>query len=71
MLGVGLHSYGFMDKAFWWLIAFMGSQIALIALGLIPQRHWRSFRGTAGPGAPHVPPTSQSPKRRRPEAVPA
>jgi hypothetical protein len=22
MLGVGLHSYGFMDSAFWWLIAF-------------------------------------------------
>ncbi|HEX5269436.1 MAG TPA: cytochrome c biogenesis protein CcsA, partial [Gemmataceae bacterium] len=22
MLGVGLHSYGFMDQAFWWLIAF-------------------------------------------------
>jgi ABC-type transport system involved in cytochrome c biogenesis permease subunit len=38
MLGIGLHSYGFMDKAFWWLIAFGASQAVLIVLGLIPQR---------------------------------
>jgi hypothetical protein len=29
---------------------FIGSQLALIALGLIPLRAWRSFR--AGPPAP-------------------
>jgi ABC-type transport system involved in cytochrome c biogenesis permease subunit len=34
MLGVGLHSYGFMDKAVPWLAAFVGLQIALIALNL-------------------------------------
>ncbi len=33
MLGVGLHSYGFMDQAFLWLMAFWISQLALIALG--------------------------------------
>lgn len=33
MLGVGLHSYGFMDAAFMWLMIFIGSQIAFIALG--------------------------------------
>jgi len=38
MLGIGLHSYGFMDKAFWWLAGFVVSQIALIALGLLPPR---------------------------------
>lgn len=36
MLGVGLHSYGFMDKAFPWLIAFIAVQLALIALAAIP-----------------------------------
>lgn len=34
MLGIGLHSYGFMDKAFVWLLAFSASQLALIGLGL-------------------------------------
>lgn len=38
MLGVGLHSYGFMDKAVPWLAAFMGLQIALIALTLTSPR---------------------------------
>ncbi len=36
MLGVGLHSYGFMDKAFVPLMAFIGSQIAIIALAYVP-----------------------------------
>ena len=36
MLGVGLHSYGFMDKAFVPLMAFIGSQVALIALAYLP-----------------------------------
>ena len=36
MLGVGLHSYGFMDKAFVPLMAFIGSQVVLIALAYLP-----------------------------------
>ncbi len=36
MLGVGLHSYGFMDKAFVPLMAFIGSQVAIIALAYLP-----------------------------------
>ena len=36
MLGVGLHSYGFMDKAFYALLTFMVSQLAVIAVGLLP-----------------------------------
>ena len=42
MLGVGLHSYGFMDSAFWWLAAFMGSQLLAILLVALPQAWWRS-----------------------------
>ena len=42
MLGVGLHSYGFMDAAFWWLIGFVVSQLAMIALAALPQSIWRS-----------------------------
>lgn len=38
MLGVGLHSYGFMDKAFVWLFAFILSQITIILFGIIPSK---------------------------------
>ena len=36
MLGVGLHSYGFMDKAFNPLMWFFGSQLLFIVLAYIP-----------------------------------
>jgi ABC-type transport system involved in cytochrome c biogenesis permease subunit len=49
MLGIGLHSYGSMDQAFWWLVGFILSQVILIGLGLIPQENWRSFRNLARP----------------------
>ncbi len=42
MLGVGLHSYGFMDAAFWWLAAFVVSQLAIILLAGLPRNWWRS-----------------------------
>ena len=44
MLGVGLHTYGFMESAFWWLLAFVASQLAFIALARLPLEKWRSFR---------------------------
>jgi ABC-type transport system involved in cytochrome c biogenesis permease subunit len=43
MLGIGLHSYGFTDAAFRWLMLFVGSQIAIIILGLLPAKMWKSF----------------------------
>jgi ABC-type transport system involved in cytochrome c biogenesis permease subunit len=33
MLGVGLHSYGFMNEAFQWLMLYNASQLLLIVLG--------------------------------------
>jgi len=49
MLGVGLHSYGFMDKAFWALSGFCASQLVLIGVTLLPRRFWRpaAERGAA------------------------
>jgi ABC-type transport system involved in cytochrome c biogenesis permease subunit len=44
MLGVGLHSYGFMQKAFPWLVGFMISQLALMCVAAMPLEYWRSFR---------------------------
>ena len=53
MLGIGLHSYGFMDAAFKWLMIFFISQLTIIGLGSLPLRLWRSFRGRppSGPGS--------------------
>jgi ABC-type transport system involved in cytochrome c biogenesis permease subunit len=50
MLGVGLHSYGFMDEQRTAFLSFIASQAAIIAIGLLPVGAWRSFR--AAPGRP-------------------
>ena len=42
MLGVGLHSYGFMNSAFHWLIGFAISQAIFMLLGMLPPQLWRS-----------------------------
>jgi hypothetical protein len=43
MLGIGLHSYGFTEAAFFWLMLFVVSQLLFIALGLLPVKWWKSF----------------------------
>jgi ABC-type transport system involved in cytochrome c biogenesis permease subunit len=43
MLGIGLHSYGFTEAAFKWLLCFVLSQVGFIVLGLLPLKMWRSF----------------------------
>jgi cytochrome c-type biogenesis protein CcsB len=65
MLGIGLHSYGFMDAAFWWLIAFVLSQLAMIALGCLPLNMWASFRDRAASS----PPESAGPRGGSPAPV--
>ncbi|HJU82691.1 MAG TPA: cytochrome c biogenesis protein CcsA [Holophagaceae bacterium] len=40
LLGVGLHSYGFTNSGFAWLMTFIGSQVILMALCLAPRRFW-------------------------------
>jgi len=42
LLGVGLHSYGFIESGVFWMLVFVSSQLAVIALGLLPVRAWRS-----------------------------
>jgi|TARA_B110000037_G_scaffold223120_1_gene302354 ABC-type transport system involved in cytochrome c biogenesis permease subunit len=36
LLGVGLHSYGFTESGFFWLMAFAFSQVAIICVAFIP-----------------------------------
>ncbi|HUL52016.1 MAG TPA: cytochrome c biogenesis protein CcsA, partial [Opitutaceae bacterium] len=47
MLGVGLHSYGFTQAAFNWLVAFIVFFALIIALAAVPLEKWRSFRPAA------------------------
>lgn len=51
MLGIGLHTYGFMDKAFLWLMAFISSQFFVMALAFVPPSYfsglWGSGKGNA------------------------
>ncbi|MDQ6632444.1 MAG: cytochrome c biogenesis protein CcsA, partial [Verrucomicrobiota bacterium] len=47
MLGIGLHSYGFMDAAFYWLMLFIASQVVIIILALLPPRFWVSFKNNS------------------------
>jgi ABC-type transport system involved in cytochrome c biogenesis permease subunit len=42
MLGIGLHSYGFMDAAFYALLTFDVAMVALIVIGALPLHFWRS-----------------------------
>jgi ABC-type transport system involved in cytochrome c biogenesis permease subunit len=57
MLGVGLHSYGFTDAAFWLLSTFVVSQLAFIGVALLPLDKWRSFRNAPTPAAKNLQPT--------------
>ncbi len=55
MLGIGLHSYGFMDKAFPWLVGFDISQAMLLVVTLLPLHYWASFNKSAAPKPPSGP----------------
>ncbi|MEO6182831.1 MAG: cytochrome c biogenesis protein CcsA, partial [Verrucomicrobiota bacterium] len=65
MLGIGLHSYGFMDKAAFWLVSFIVSQVLIILIAVLPPRFWASFKdsGTS------IPPSS--PKGKEPQTASA
>jgi ABC-type transport system involved in cytochrome c biogenesis permease subunit len=49
MLGIGLHSYGFVDQAFGVLLAFIISQLAIIGVGMVPQKYWRGIQAREKP----------------------
>jgi ABC-type transport system involved in cytochrome c biogenesis permease subunit len=42
MLGIGLHSYGFMPTMLKWLLVFVATQVTLIAIGSFARRHYES-----------------------------
>ena len=42
LLGVGLHSYGFTNSGFYWMLLFVLSQLFIMLLGMLPWRYWAS-----------------------------
>ena len=46
-LSVGLHSYGFTEGIALALLVFVASQLAIVALAMVPRRLWRSPRVAA------------------------
>ncbi len=68
MLGIGLHSYGFMDEASFWLFIFIGTQLLIIAIALVPPRFWASMKG---PNDSNAPPATAGPEGSAPKTVSA
>lgn len=66
MLGVGLHSYGFMDAAFKWLMLFNASQVLVMLLAAVPAHLWKSQIAPGSPGSPPSPPAPTTAPRPRP-----
>jgi ABC-type transport system involved in cytochrome c biogenesis permease subunit len=48
MLGIGLHSYGFTDSAFFWLSVFIVSQLAIMVIGVWESRRSESRMTNVG-----------------------
>ncbi len=61
MLGVGLHSYGFMDSAVFWLLAFCGLQLVIMSIAFLPAARWSSLTPVPAPASP----AAKLPKGRR------
>ncbi|PTX99520.1 cytochrome C biogenesis protein [Verrucomicrobia bacterium LW23] len=66
MLGIGLHSYGFMDSALFWLLAFDASQLAIMFIGLFPFEAWRSYEDELRRAAPSTVAAAPPPAQGRP-----
>ena len=50
LLGVGLHSYGFMTGTFKWLVLFCGSQMVFVLIGMfLPEKLWMSYKDKKQP----------------------
>jgi ABC-type transport system involved in cytochrome c biogenesis permease subunit len=49
MLGVGLHSYGFIPAVLFWMLVFIGLQLLFVVAGLLPADWWWSFRTQRSP----------------------
>jgi cytochrome c biogenesis factor len=67
MLGIGLHSYGFMDSAFKYLMLFIVSQLVLIGLGLLPLKYWGSRHNLAKNEEPPTKPGKKAKSAAKPE----
>ncbi len=71
MLGVGLHSYGFIASTFYGMIVADIAHLCIAAVGLVPMKHWRSYAALQGAGPQPAAPPRRRGKGRRPAVTPA
>ena len=57
LLGIGLHSYGFMEGAMWWLLVWAITMLTIVGIGLLPLREWAKL----SPPTPEGPPPGTAP----------
>jgi len=66
MLGVGLHSYGFMEGAVFWLLSWIGFNLVMAGVCLMPSYLWRDEDQPKKPPAlTPVPPSKPRKGKRR------
>ena len=58
LLGVGLHSYGFTDSGFFWLMLFVFSQLGIIGIGWLPRLDLGGWIRSMNRGTPASRPSS-------------
>jgi ABC-type transport system involved in cytochrome c biogenesis permease subunit len=63
MLGVGLHSYGFIASTFYGMVVADLAHAAIAIVGMVPMRHWRSY---AALQATPKPTPDEQPARSKP-----
>ena len=67
MLGVGLHSYGFIPSTFYGMLGADAVHMCIAIAGLVPLRFWRSYAAIQGKRplpAPTAPAGPRQPSRR-------
>ncbi|MCI0684169.1 MAG: cytochrome c biogenesis protein CcsA [Gemmataceae bacterium] len=60
LLGVGLHSYGFMKGAMFWLLVFVLSQLVIIGIGCLPLSAWATAARPTPPAGNEPAPKSSA-----------
>jgi ABC-type transport system involved in cytochrome c biogenesis permease subunit len=64
MLGVGLHSYGFIPSTFWGMVGADLVHLGIAGIGLLPMHLWRSY-ATLNAARPKPAPVAAAQPRRR------
>ncbi len=65
LLGVGLHAYGFLNGAAFWLLGWVFLNLAVIGIGTLPLRMWASFAEAPKAEEPSPPSTGKRDRKSK------